>query len=41
MTRGDGHERFSLGLDIIINGLLSTPTDGRLSAQDWGATLKR
>src|SRR4051794_29314602 len=41
MTRGDGHERFSLGLDIIINGLLSTPTEGRLTAQDWGDTLKR
>ncbi|HWH92456.1 MAG TPA: TetR/AcrR family transcriptional regulator [Baekduia sp.] len=36
MTRGDGHERFSLGLDIIINGLLSTPTEGRLSARAWG-----
>jgi AcrR family transcriptional regulator len=36
MTRGDGHERFSLGLDIIINGLLSTPTADRLSAQGWG-----
>jgi AcrR family transcriptional regulator len=36
MTRGDGHERFSLGLDIIINGLLSTPAADRLSAQSWG-----
>jgi AcrR family transcriptional regulator len=36
LTRGDGHERFSLGLDIIINGLLATPTTGRLSAQSWG-----
>jgi AcrR family transcriptional regulator len=36
MTRGDGHERFSLGLDIIINGLLSTPAADRLSAQGWG-----
>ncbi len=36
MVRGSGHERFLLGLDIIINGLLSTPTDGRLSEQGWG-----
>jgi AcrR family transcriptional regulator len=31
MTRGTGEERFLLGLDIIINGLLATPTEGRLS----------
>jgi AcrR family transcriptional regulator len=31
MTRGTGPERFALGLDIIVNGLLSTPTAGRLS----------
>jgi AcrR family transcriptional regulator len=36
MTRGDGHERFLLGLDVLINGLLSTPTDGRLSEAAWG-----
>jgi AcrR family transcriptional regulator len=36
LTRGDGHERFLLGLDVIINGLLSTPTDGRLSEGSWG-----
>ncbi|MCW2985919.1 MAG: TetR/AcrR family transcriptional regulator [Conexibacter sp.] len=36
MTRGDGHERFLLGLDVLINGLLATPTDGRLSAAAWG-----
>ncbi|HWI73090.1 MAG TPA: TetR/AcrR family transcriptional regulator C-terminal domain-containing protein [Baekduia sp.] len=36
MTRGDGHERFTLGLDVIINGLLTTPTDGRLSEHAWG-----
>ncbi|HEY4094933.1 MAG TPA: TetR/AcrR family transcriptional regulator [Baekduia sp.] len=36
LTRGDGHERFLLGLDVIINGLLATPTEGRLSAQAWG-----
>ena len=32
MTRGDGRERFELGLDVIINGLLATPTEGRLTA---------
>jgi hypothetical protein len=32
MTRGDGEERFELGLDVIINGLLATPTEGRLTA---------
>ena len=31
MTRGDGAERFELGLDVIINGLLATPTEGRLT----------
>src|SRR3954471_10708855 len=31
MTRGDGRERFELGLDVIINGLLATPTEGRLT----------
>jgi AcrR family transcriptional regulator len=31
MTRGDGQERFELGLDVIINGLLATPTEGRLT----------
>jgi AcrR family transcriptional regulator len=31
MTRGDGEERFELGLDVIINGLLATPTEGRLT----------
>jgi len=32
MTRGDGLERFELGLDVLINGLLATPTEGRLTA---------
>ena len=32
MTRGDGDERFDLGLDVLINGLLATPTEGRLTA---------
>jgi Tetracyclin repressor-like, C-terminal domain len=31
MTRGDGEERFSLGLDVIVNGLLATPAAGRLT----------
>jgi Tetracyclin repressor-like, C-terminal domain len=31
MTSGDGEERFRLGLDVIINGLLSTPIEGRLT----------
>jgi AcrR family transcriptional regulator len=31
MTRGDGAERFELGLDVLINGLLATPTEGRLT----------
>ena len=31
MTRGDSTERFELGLDVIINGLLATPTEGRLT----------
>jgi AcrR family transcriptional regulator len=35
MVRGDGHERFLLGLDVIINGLLATPTDERLSEHGW------
>jgi len=38
MTRGDGDERFALGLDVIINGLLSTPTEGRLTPGPWGGT---
>jgi AcrR family transcriptional regulator len=33
MTRGDGAERFELGLDVIINGLLATPTEGRLTSE--------
>ena len=31
MTRGDEKERFELGLDVIVNGLLATPAEGRLS----------
>jgi hypothetical protein len=33
MTAGDGEERFALGLDVIINGLLQTPTEGRLTSK--------
>ncbi len=36
MTRGDGEERFALGLDVIINGLLATPTEGRLTRGPGG-----
>jgi hypothetical protein len=25
------HERFALGLDVFVNGLLATPTEGRLT----------
>src|SRR5689334_4806381 len=35
LTTGDGEERFSLGLDVIINGLLQTPTEGRLTRSAW------
>jgi AcrR family transcriptional regulator len=31
LTRGDGEERFELGLDVLINGLLATPSEGRLT----------
>jgi hypothetical protein len=31
MTRGDGAERFALGLDVIVDGLLATPAEGRLT----------
>jgi AcrR family transcriptional regulator len=32
MTYGNGEERFALGLDVLINGLLATPAEGRLTA---------
>ena len=35
MTMGDGEERFALGLDVIVNGLIETPTEGRLSPVAW------
>jgi AcrR family transcriptional regulator len=35
LTTGDGEERFSLGLDVIINGLLQTSTEGRLTRSAW------
>jgi AcrR family transcriptional regulator len=31
MTAGDGEERFALGIDVLINGLLQTPAEGRLT----------
>jgi AcrR family transcriptional regulator len=31
LMAGDGDERFEVGLDVLINGLLSTPLEGRLS----------
>ena len=34
LLAGDGDERFDLGLDVLINGLLTTPMDGRLTADD-------
>jgi AcrR family transcriptional regulator len=36
LTAGDGDERFSLGIDVIVNGLLQTPTEGRMSPAVWG-----
>jgi AcrR family transcriptional regulator len=36
MTLGDGDERFELGMDVLINGLLATPTEGRLTATPFG-----
>jgi AcrR family transcriptional regulator len=36
LTTGDGEERFSLGLDVLVNGLLATPTEGRLTRTAWG-----
>jgi AcrR family transcriptional regulator len=35
MMRGDPIERFELGMDVLINGLLATPTEGRLTDQPW------
>jgi AcrR family transcriptional regulator len=31
ITAGNGDERFDLGLDVLINGLLTTPMEGRLT----------
>jgi AcrR family transcriptional regulator len=39
LTSGDGLERFALGLDVIINGLLATPTEGRLTRAPWDQAL--
>jgi AcrR family transcriptional regulator len=38
MMRGSPEERFELGMDVLVNGLLATSTDGRLSDQPWTAT---
>jgi AcrR family transcriptional regulator len=35
MTRGGPEERFALGLDVLINGLMETPTEGRLTQTRW------
>jgi AcrR family transcriptional regulator len=35
LTIGDGEERFALGIDVIVNGLLETPTEGRLTRRAW------
>ena len=35
MMRGSPDERFELGIDVLINGLMATPTEGRLSDQPW------
>ena len=35
LTTGDGEERFALGLDVIVNGLLETPIEGRLTRDAW------
>jgi AcrR family transcriptional regulator len=35
LTRGDGEERFALGIDVLINGLMQTPTEGRLTKKPW------
>jgi AcrR family transcriptional regulator len=31
LLAGDGDQRFDLGLDVLINGLLATPMEGRLT----------
>jgi AcrR family transcriptional regulator len=35
MMRGSPDERFELGMDVLINGLMTTPTEGRLTDQPW------
>jgi AcrR family transcriptional regulator len=35
MTRGDADERFHLGIDVLINGLLATPAEDRLTGQPF------
>ncbi len=35
LTSGDGEERFALGIDVLVNGLLATSTEGRLTRGAW------
>ena len=35
LTSGDGDERFALGIDVIVNGLLGTSTEGRMTPAVW------
>ena len=35
LTSGDGEERFALGIDVLVNGLLETPTEGRMTRAAW------
>jgi AcrR family transcriptional regulator len=35
MMRGSPEERFDLGMDVLVNGLMATPTEGRLTDQPW------
>jgi AcrR family transcriptional regulator len=35
LTSGDGNERFALGIDVIVNGLLETPAEGRMTPATW------
>jgi len=35
LTTGDGDERFALGIDVIVNGLLGTSTEGRMTPAVW------
>jgi hypothetical protein len=39
LTTGDGDERFALGIDVIVNGLLGTSTEGRMTPTVWEPPL--